>query len=213
MEDLDASGNCTLWTFSVERGTNARYQQAHHVQGFASFAIRGGQATALLVINTFCMACALNETGVDVTCYIRIMDETEDIGEQWEYTIKQRPKKHFYNKHGGSAYSAEDAEQWRRDYEEKHSNMHSTGFKKRAFAPCAGSGDRLRVHTTNMVTLAIQFAQRERLEFLGVSIIRRLAWMLQTGNYVIDQAVVSGRYGSTTNRLRLEALAVINEGP
>lgn len=213
MLDLDANGNSSLFSFSVERGTNYRYQQAHHVQGFATFHIRGGKVTAQLFIHTFCMASSLNEPGVDVHCYIRFMDETEDIGEQFEYTMKQRGKKHFYHKHGGSAYRDEDAERWRRDYEEKHSSMNSTGFKKRAFSATSNGGDRMKVHAMNMVTLAIQFAQRERLEFLGASIIRRMAWMLQTGSYEIEQSVVSGRYGSTTSRLRLEALAVLNEAP
>ena len=61
--------------------------------------------------------------------------------------------------------------------------------------------------------LAILFAIRERLCFLRASIIRRVAWMLQTGSYEIDQGVAIGRYGGTTERRRIEALAAINENP
>lgn len=77
----------------------------------------------------------------------------------------------------------------------------------------AKDGGRVKVNNSNYSVLAILFARRENLEFLLGSLLRRLAWMLQTGNYEIEQSVVVGKFGSASERVRIEALAALNEDP
>ena len=57
------------------------------------------------------------------------------------------------------------------------------------------------------------FCRRRRLTFLAASIFRRLAWMLETGNYELEQSLVIGRYGSQCSQERVEAIAILNEFP
>ena len=213
---LEEAGLCTLYSDSVERGTDPKHKKAHHVQAFRRWHSRGGVETAILACEAYYRACILSDRSVVVTIYIKLIGEDQDDGDLFEYTFKQRNKTAwFHNHHGGKDYDPEEHAQWRREWEERHSNHFSAGFQKSEFnwGESRDGLELVKVDNNNAGPLTVRWARRNRLHTFGASILRRLAWMLQTGEYDIAQSMVSGKYGSSTDRSRFEAFSLLNEDP
>lgn len=209
---LENYGLCTMYNDSREKGTDGRYQFASHLQGVRKWRSRGGAELAVRACETYYRACFPADSGATLHLLVKVKGDDQEEGDLFVYPDKQRKERHWHNHHGGSEYDAQQHQRWQEEADERHANVHSTGFKKSGFTWTANSS-KLKVNNGNFASLVINFCRRHQLEGLGASLLRRAGWMLQSGNYELEASLVCGRYGGAADRARLEAFAVVNESP
>lgn len=212
---LVAAGLATFWTFSCERGTDPKFGHNLHNQGCLWWWSRHGVDTAIKSCKAFLKACCLRED-VSYVVHLEQKGVGQSEGDQAYYPEKEEDEDNgwYRNEHGGPDYPDEARRaEWKHYYRERRSNVRGYGFAKSGFAAAAGRSKRVQITNSNATVLAISFAQRTGLDTLGASILRRLSWMIQTGDYECSQQLVCGKYGGSMDRGRFEALAVVNEEP
>lgn len=131
----------TLFSASVERGEDPRYNQSYHVQAYQRWYTAGDAATAVDACTAYYLALDYSEAGLLTCVFILVLDEEEQSEDDaFEYTTKQEGKPHYFNAMGGSDFDPKEREAWKEAYRAKHSNVNSTGFKKANFASTADKG-------------------------------------------------------------------------
>lgn len=142
----------------------------------------------------------------------KLIASDEFIGKMVTYTFKDVGKDTYENAHGGSEWSDDKCKVWMEAQEDRTANVDTLGFKKRNFGLTA-IRNRVKVDNMNLVPLVIGFTSRHRLDLFPASFLRRLSWMLMTGNYELSVMMVIARFAAGCDARRLEALAEICEIP
>lgn len=206
---------CLLrYSVSIEKADSSKGKKNIHLQGVVCIRTWGDWASIHDPMKTYFKAHGPTSDRFRLVVYLL---PTNDLAHLIAYVRKDeddQTKASWYDHcSGGAEYpDAETFQTYKTRYRERSSNPNSHGFAKMDFDAGGVGLNRVKVTPGNFTTLAVMFAQREKLDVLKCSVTRRLSWMLMGGNYEIAQTFVA-QQARINSEERVQALAELNEDP